>query len=111
MSFGQRLVEARKNLGITQKGLAEAIGISAVRLNYWEKDKRQPDVEMIKKLASVLGVSGDYLIGNEEPRPLSDAAQAFGADFDRLDEHGKSVVIAVLELELRRIAGENNNQQ
>lgn len=64
MSFGSKIVDARKNLGMTQRALADAIGVSATRLNYWEKDKRQPDVEMIKKLAHVLDVSGDYLIDN-----------------------------------------------
>lgn len=110
MSFGRKIVQARKNIGMTQKALAEAIGISAVRLNYWEKDKRQPDVEMIKKLAAVLGVSGDYLIETDRAS-LSDAALAFAQDFDKLDEHGASVVVAVLELEISRMRGEEENDK
>lgn len=106
MSFGEKLVSARKERSMTQKALAEAIGISAVRLNYWEKDKRQPDVEMIKKLASALGVTGDYLIGNTEPCHLSDAASAIGSDYDRLDAHGKEVIDAVMRLEIRRLLEE-----
>lgn len=103
MSFGQNVIKARKALGMTQKALAEAVGISAVRLNYWEKDKRQPDVQMIKKLAAALHVTGDYLIGNEFPRQLSDAASAIGSDYDRLDSHGKAIVDAVIQLEIRRM--------
>ena len=66
MTFGERLSVCIKNAGYTQKQLAEKIGITPVRLNYWVKDKRQPDIPWIKKLASALNVSSDYLIGNAE---------------------------------------------
>lgn len=65
MSFGERLVLAREKAHLNQKQLAEALNITPTRLNYWEKNKRQPDVFMIKALASTLNVSADYLIGNE----------------------------------------------
>lgn len=61
--FSQRLVIARKNKNFTQKYVAELLSISPTRLNYWEKGKREPDVEMIKQLSSVLSVTADYLIG------------------------------------------------
>ena len=53
-TFGAHLVEAREKLSITQKQLAELLEITATRLNYWEKDKRQPDIEMIRKIAKIL---------------------------------------------------------
>lgn len=70
MTFGERLVESRKKAGYNQKQFAEALDITPTRLNYWEKDKRQPDVEMIEKISRTLGVSADFLIGNtvREPR-------------------------------------------
>ena len=66
MTFGERLSECIKSAGYTQKQLAEQIGVTPVRLNYWIKDKRQPDIPWIKKIASALDVSADYLIGNIE---------------------------------------------
>ncbi|WP_313528736.1 helix-turn-helix domain-containing protein [Anaerotignum sp.] len=62
-SFGKRLVNARHSKGLTQKKLAEIMDITATRLNYWEKDKREPDVEMIRKLATVLKVDPNFLLG------------------------------------------------
>lgn len=62
-TFGKRLVAARKKLDITQKELADMLGITPTRLNYWEKDKREPDVHMIKKISKVLSVDPNYLIG------------------------------------------------
>lgn len=71
MSFGKRLVFYRNQAGYNQKQLAEKLNILPTRLNYWEKDKREPDVEMIKALASALCVSSDELLGikNESPKP------------------------------------------
>lgn len=64
MTFGERLNECMKQAGYTQKQLAEKLNITPVRLNYWIKDKRQPDIPWIKALSDALNVSTDYLIGN-----------------------------------------------
>ena len=66
MTFGEKIVHFRGKKKITQKALAEILGITPTRLNYWEKDKREPDVEMIKKLADALEVSANVLIGIDE---------------------------------------------
>lgn len=65
MTFGERLFECMRKAGYNQKQLAEKIEITPVRLNYWIKDKRQPDIQWIKRLAAALDVSADYLIGNK----------------------------------------------
>lgn len=64
MTFGERLLDCMRKAGCNQKQLAEKLEITPVRLNYWIKDKRQPDIPCIKRLAAVLDVSSDYLIGN-----------------------------------------------
>lgn len=62
-TFGKRLVAARQKLNLTQKELADRLGITPTRLNYWEKDKREPDVHMIKQISRALSVDPNYLIG------------------------------------------------
>ena len=64
MTFGERIVFYRGKKKINQKQLAQILGITPTRLNYWEKDKRQPDVSMIKAISDALEVSPDILIGN-----------------------------------------------
>ena len=66
MSFGNKLVFAREKKNLTQKKLAELLDITPTRLNYWEKDKREPDVVMIKKIANILDTTGDFLLGLED---------------------------------------------
>lgn len=61
-TFGENLVAIRKQKGITQKDLAEKIGITATRLNYWEKDKRKPGLDWVKILAEALDVPSSALI-------------------------------------------------
>ena len=68
MTFGERIVFYRGKKRINQKQLAQILGITPTRLNYWEKDKRQPDVAMIKAISEALEVSPDVLIGNA-PEP------------------------------------------
>ena len=62
MTFGERLAMYIERAGMKQKDLAEAIGVTPTRLNYWVKDKREPDVFHIKALAQALGVTGDDLL-------------------------------------------------
>jgi len=63
MSFGKRLKEARKKLKLTQKELAEKIGVTRPAVTQWENDLYEPDNKTIALLAKILNVSTDYLHG------------------------------------------------
>ena len=63
LTFGQRIVALRADRRILQKELAETVGITPTALNYYEKDKREPNVQTIIKIADALGVSCDELVG------------------------------------------------
>lgn len=106
MTFGERLVKARKMAGLNQKQLAEKINITPTRLNYWEKDKRQPDVGMIKKLAEVLNITGDELLGTHfeisQNIVKSDEIEHI-KKYRTLDEHGKRIVDLNLDEEYKRM--------
>lgn len=71
MTFGERLAYCRTQKGYNQREFAAALGITPTRLNYWEKDKREPDVSMIKNIATLLNISTDDLIGIEKKSPVS----------------------------------------
>lgn len=63
--FGQRLVAAREEKGYNQKQFAELLNITPTRLNYWEKDKREPDFFMFSKIIKLLDVDANKLLGIE----------------------------------------------
>ena len=61
--FGKRLIEARERKGYNQKQFAEILGITPTRLNYWEKDKREPDFFMFSKIITLLEEDANKLLG------------------------------------------------
>ena len=60
--LGQRVAELRKQRGIRQEDLAEAVGVSAQAVSKWENGGL-PDAELLPKLADYFQVSLDYLFG------------------------------------------------
>ena len=105
MTFGNRLKQARENKGYNQKQFAERLGVTPTRLNYWEKDKREPDVAIIKQIAQSLDVSSDWLIGNNiisSEIELTAAEKQHIKKYRTLDEYGKKAVDDLLENEYAR---------
>lgn len=56
---------ARKLKKLTQKDVAELVGIDRTTYNRYENGMTQPDNDKLLKLATVLDVSVDYLLGNK----------------------------------------------
>ena len=105
MTFGERLLECIKDANKTQRQVAAEIDVSPTRLNYWVKDKCQPEIAHIRLLSKALGVTSDYLIGNEsheEDKPLSEEALAFARAYDQLSEYSKAIIATVLEQDKRQ---------
>lgn len=59
---GQRIIERRKKLGITQEALAEISDVTTQFVSYAESGKRAMRPENLLKIATALGVSTDYLL-------------------------------------------------
>ena len=66
MTLGEKIKEARKQAGLSQEQLSEKLGISRSAVAKWEIDKGIPDVDNLKILSQLLGVSIDYLLDNGE---------------------------------------------
>jgi transcriptional regulator with XRE-family HTH domain len=60
--ISKNIKHLRNEKGFTQELLAEKIQITRQAVSSWENDRTQPDVEMLGKLAEVLGVSLEELI-------------------------------------------------
>lgn len=75
-SIGDRILTIRKELNMSQKELADKAGITEATLSRYENNLREPKAEIIGKIAIVLGVSTDYLLGRTDIRnPAPDHAQ------------------------------------
>lgn len=59
---GQRIIERRKRMGLTQEALAELCDTTTQFVSYAETGKRAMRPENLLKLAAALNVSTDYLL-------------------------------------------------
>lgn len=80
MSLAQRLVTLRKQKGLTQQALADAIGLHITQVKRYEAGSSQPSLEALKKIAQTLRVTTDSLIFEpEELEPDEDLRMQFKA--------------------------------
>ncbi|GIO33208.1 HTH-type transcriptional regulator ImmR [Paenibacillus albilobatus] len=66
MSLGSRLKNEREKKGWSQMYVAERLGITNTVLSNYERDYRDPDTGMLKKLADLYDVDTDYLLGRTD---------------------------------------------
>ena len=57
-----RIADARKAIGMTQRTLAEKLGIAASTLNGYEKGNHKPDSDVLIAVSSITGCTIDYLL-------------------------------------------------
>ncbi len=60
--LGDRIAALRTRFGWSQAELARRLHISSSAVGMYEQGRREPPVDILAKLANVLGVSMDYLI-------------------------------------------------
>ena len=61
--FGERLLELRKEKGVSQAKLAKDLGVSYSVECYWETNRSEPTAPNLIKIADYFGVSVDFLLG------------------------------------------------
>ena len=66
MEFAERLKTLRKQVKLTQAQIAEKLNISQQAYASWEHSAKKPTQENLVKIAQILDVSIDYLVGNSE---------------------------------------------
>ena len=63
MTIGNNIKRLRRNKGVTQEQLGEALGISSQAVSKWENESALPDILILPKLADYFGISIDELMG------------------------------------------------
>ena len=66
-SLAYRLVEARKNCGLTQGQVAEKLSVTTQSVSSWECGDSVPDTEKLPELAALFGVTADWLLSGKVP--------------------------------------------
>ena len=101
MNFHERLKEARKKAGMTQRALANKLGLKHNAVSNWEHGHSKPDLAMLGLVCSTLNVSVNYML-NQPATP-----EAFSVDFNNhevnlieqyrtIDDAGKAAIDAMI---------------
>lgn len=61
LTIGERIKQCRLEHGMTQKDLAERMGISPIGISQYENGKRSPKIETVDRIAAAIGVDPAYL--------------------------------------------------
>jgi transcriptional regulator with XRE-family HTH domain len=84
-TFGDRLAAAREATGLTQKELAQRMGIKTGTLRNWEDDLSEPRANRLSMFAGILGVSLSWLLtGEGEGLGAPDDEDPMSADMVKL---------------------------
>lgn len=103
--FPERLATLRKEKGLTQQALADQIRMHVVQIRRYEAGASQPTLDVIRKLAIVLGVSADHLIFDKDERNPDDDLRMQFEMMHQFSPDEKKIAKAVLEgLILKHVA-------
>ena len=113
-----RIKQLRKQKGLTQKEMAEAVGVGVSTVAMWESGKRTPSFKLLNDLSDLFDKSIDYILGtsdDDRSLKLNDAqVEQLGTweiqsklidilrQYLQLDEYGKMNVRSLINRELVR---------
>ncbi|WP_068983901.1 helix-turn-helix domain-containing protein [Lysinibacillus xylanilyticus] len=92
--FHERLKKLRENEKITREHLASSLGITYSALSKYETGKREPDFELLQKIANYFKVTTDYLLCvSDEPSPVNHKLAGISdEDYNKLSAYQKEVI-------------------
>ncbi len=64
-TFGDRLAGAREAAGLSQKALAEKLGVKTSVIAGWENDLKEPRANRLQMVAGIVGISISWLLTGE----------------------------------------------
>jgi transcriptional regulator with XRE-family HTH domain len=99
--FGERLLAARQQAGLSQVQIAEKLAVTQQTYAGWERRTTALKPEYIAKLSSLLNVSVDYLLGREnggqrKGGPIGKARRVF-EEVSRLPRHKQQRILGIVE--------------
>ncbi len=98
---GARLVELRKAAGLTQAELAHLVGETQQNIAFWEHSDKPPRSDVLPKLAKILGVSVEQILGvsaiaERRPGPIGKTQRLF-EEVSRLPRSQQEKIFEIVE--------------
>ena len=92
MEFNEKLQELRKNKGLTQEELAEALYVSRTAISKWESGRGYPSIDSLKEIAKYFSVTIDELLSSDEVINLAEEENK------QKEDHLRSLVFGILDI-------------
>ena len=92
MEFNEKLQELRKNKGLTQEELAEALYVSRTAISKWESGRGYPSIDSLKEVAKYFSVTIDELLSSDEVLSIAEE------DNKQKEKQLKSLVFGLLDI-------------
>ena len=118
MTMGERIKALRKEYGMTQLALANALGITKGTVSTWENNSRTPGFETLSKLSDIFQRSIEYIMGKSDDATspvrdenvmdelalsqVEDDLTEYTLKYARLDQFGREAVEAIIRAEYNR---------
>lgn len=96
LQIGQRLKNLRRENGVTQEALAEALGVSCQSVSRWELGICYPDIELLPAIANYFSLKLDDLLGMQDLRSEKKRREIFTAVLDLERQENWDAAIRVL---------------
>ncbi len=91
MDFQDKLKELRKNRGLTQEELAQALFVSRTAISKWESGKGYPNIDSLKAISKYFCVSLDDLLSTDEILTIAEK------DGKQKERHLRNLVFGLLD--------------
>ena len=92
MEFNEKLQELRKQKGLTQEELAQALFVSRTAVSKWESGRGYPNLESLKAIADFFGVTVDELLSGVELLTVAEKNSR------QKEDHIRDLVFGLLDL-------------
>ena len=92
MEFNEKLQNFRKQKGLTQEELAEALYVSRTAISKWESGRGYPSIDSLKEVAKYFSVTIDELLSSDEVLSIAEE------DNKQKEKQLKSLVFGLLDI-------------
>lgn len=96
MKLEEKLISLRKEKGLSQMKLAEMMNVSRQAISRWEVGATVPSTDNLKFLGNLYGVSLEYLLHNDAPKPNQNETPMQKRIIEKQESRRKTVFVVLM---------------
>ena len=102
MTLGEQITKLRKQKKLSQNDLGKKVGTSGDIIGRYERDEVKPSIEVASKIADVLEVSLDFLIG-KVPVEVDNQLLKRVIEVQQMDDNDKEHILYTLDALIKNV--------